>query len=201
MRIRDATDRGGDSRSNYLPPAGPGSMTCQILVKYWSNIGQISPQMSSGPPSKPLMSQNPSLRGPLLACSRRATDDCNRRRPPSAHAHAPTECSSVPRSSHLCHAPTPPQIPPVTTPSSPSSTAPSTQVPSRSNPCQSVSNPRPALGPWSIRAKVPRRTGPPVNASKSVKIRQISDPARAPTIPPTSSYTCTTKPFRHRAFE
>ena len=77
--------------------------------------------MSSGPPSKPLMSQNPSLRGPLLACSRRATDDCNRRRPPSAHAHAPTECSSVPRSSHLCHAPTPPQIPPVTTPSSPSS--------------------------------------------------------------------------------
>ena len=68
--------------------------------------------MSSAPPSKPLMSQNPSLRGPLLACSRRATDDCNRRRPPSAHAHAPTECSSVPRSSHLCHAPTPPQITP-----------------------------------------------------------------------------------------
>ena len=58
-----------------------------------------------------------------------------------------------------------------------------------SNPCQSVSNPRPALGPWSIRAKVPRRTGPPVNASKSVKIRQISDPARAPTIPPTTPYS------------
>ena len=55
----------GDSRSNYLPPAGPGSMTCQILVKYCqilSNVVkccQISPQMSSGPPSKPLMSQNP----------------------------------------------------------------------------------------------------------------------------------------------
>ena len=144
--------------------------------------------MSSGPPSKPLMSQNPSLRGPLLACSRRATDDCNRRRPPSAHAHAPTECSSVPRSSHLCHAPTPPQIPPVTTPSSPSSTAPSTQVPSRSNPCQSVSNPRPALGPWSIRAKVPRRTGPPVNASKSVKIRQISDPLGPLLSPPLSAF-------------
>ena len=147
---------------------------------------QISPQMSSGPPSKPLMSQNPSLRGPLLACSRRATDDCNRRRPPSAHAHAPTECSSVPRSSHLCHAPTPPQIPPVTTPSSPSSTAPSTQVPSasRSNPCQSVSNPRPALGPWSIRAKVPRRARGLLsmrqNPSKSVKSRTPLGPLLSP---------------------
>ena len=164
-----------------MPPAGPGSMTCQIL----SNIGQISPQMSSGPPSKPLMSQNPSLRGPLLACSRRATDDCNRRRPPSAHAHAPTECSSVPRSSHLCHAPTPPQITPSPPPRRPllqprrlRCPRPRGQIPVKvcqipgrpSAPGQSAPKSRGARGLLSMRQ----------NPSKSVKSRTPLGPLLSP---------------------
>ena len=44
----------GDSRSNYLPPAGPGSMTCQILVKYWSNLppDELRPPVKAANESK-----------------------------------------------------------------------------------------------------------------------------------------------------